>query len=155
MAKVNLYVPDSMKVQMDQIGERANWSGVAQAAFAQEINRLSWPKDLNMEDVVSRLRASKAKYVEQQNAEGRKQGREWAMKRAEFNELRSLASIDFDYVPEGWNYARYADHALGIDPTEEGDSFWFDPEGSPTPDEYVEAFVKGAREVWDQVEDKL
>jgi hypothetical protein len=154
MPRMSIYVPDEMKAAMDLIGEgRVNWSNAAQVAFAREIDRIKWPQEPTMEDVINRLRASKATFEEKQTAEGQKAGRDWAMKNADYGALRTIASLELRHQP----YWQEFDAALGVDPRggmEE--SFWFDGERlDPPSDEHVEAFVAGAQEVWNEVADKI
>jgi hypothetical protein len=62
-----------------------------------------------MESVVARLRASKSEWLEQEDADGRLNGRKWAMERASFDELRRVARLQlFD-----GDYAEQLDRALG------------------------------------------
>lgn len=155
MAKVNLYIPDPLKAEMELLGERVNWSSVAQSAFDLELQPLRFPKEPTMEAVVERLKASKFKADQHDRAEGLVHGKEWGMKKAEFAELRTMASINFDYKGD-LSSASYTDSCLGIEGFDPTDSFWFDPENnSLASDAYVEAFVDGAKQIWLQVKDKL
>ncbi len=45
MPRVSIYVPGEMKARMDEAGDRANWSGIAQRAFETELHHLEAVKD--------------------------------------------------------------------------------------------------------------
>ncbi len=153
MARISVYVPDSMKERMDALGERVNWSEAAQAAFDREITIATIPKDPNMNQVVERLRASKTEFEQAQAAEGRKHGREWAKMHASYNQLRALSKLEL----KGDDFAPQFDRALG--PTEDRhDSFWYDPtldDYLPPSDEYVQAYLDGCHDIWNEVEKQL
>lgn len=153
MARISVYIPDGMKERMSALDDRVNWSEIAQAAFERQLTIASLPKDPNMHQVVERLRASKAEFLKQENDQGREQGRDWAKRRASYDQLRRIAEIELS----GEHFALQFDRAF--DPNFDGnpqDSFWFEPdEAWPPSDEYVEAFVEGAKDVWDEVADEL
>jgi hypothetical protein len=151
MPRISVYVPDAMKERMVAVGDRINWSEAAQAAFEREITMATMPEDPNMQQVIDRLRASKAAFVSSQAAEGRQHGRDWAKLRAKYEDLRRIARLELS----GSSYAIQVDSALGRESQQWEESFWFEPEGSVPADEYVEAFVEGAKDVWDDVSDKL
>jgi hypothetical protein len=54
-------------------------------------------------------------------------------------------------------YAAEFDRALGSERLDWGTSFWNDmsDDGEVPSDEYVESFVEGARDVWNEVSEKL
>jgi hypothetical protein len=57
MATINIYVPDAMKAEMDQVQD-ANWSQVAREAFQYELlKRKSSP--MNIDAVVERIKATR------------------------------------------------------------------------------------------------
>ena len=154
MAKMNLYIPDQMKSEMDAIGTGINWSSVAQAAFDREISLRKWQKEPTMENVIERLRASKSEFAQGERELGIQHGRDWAMLRSDYDRLRRMAKIRFGQTDAP--YWRVADQALGIDESNRDDSFWFDHDTGEFPsDEYVQAFVEGATEVWEQVSSKI
>ena len=95
MPNINIYVPEEMKVRMDAVEDRANWSAIAQRAFGFELARLEAVKEIKtMYDVIDRLRASKASLAEDQLRDGRAAGANWAKNEAEYNELRNIANFD-------------------------------------------------------------
>ena len=158
MARMNISIPDQLRERMSPLDRKVNWSEVAQAAFEREVSSRSFTGE-DMEQVVERLRASKASFLEQsERAQGKRHGQNWAKTHASFNELRTVANLKFDDAAAG-KYGIELDKALGNTEVRYEESFWQD--GDPDriwsipPDKYVEAFVEGAREVWDEVEDKL
>jgi len=68
-----------------------------------------------------------------------------------------MATIEFDVVPDSEPYWRHADYVLGNrDLSSLSDSFWYEHDTDEFPsNEYVEAFVDGAREVWEKVAKEL
>ena len=149
MARINLSIPDSLKDRMSALDSRVNWSEVAQAAFEREIVNHNFEVN-NMEQVIERLRASKTAFVDKERAEGVSAGRNWAQQHASYEHLRTIANLD---LSEETDCAVLMDKALGNTSLNRDKSFWQD--GDLPSDEYVEAFVDGARDVWDQVADKI
>lgn len=168
MARMSIYVPDALKATMDEFGD-ANWSGVAQRAFEDEINQQSWRKDGTMETAIERLRASKAAYVQATVGDGKDTGRHWAMTSAEYSELRRLASLDDDTISEITELALKEGSKNGLrdvvnfhmrevntEPYPFFSGLYFSGEDwAIDNEEWVAAFVEGAREVWLEVKDKL
>ena len=149
MARVNVSVPDEMKERMDALGDRVNWSEAARAAFEREIAAATMPVDPNLDQVIERLRVSKAESHQLDLLRVRNNGREWAKLRAPYNDLRAVGKLRLT----GHGYAGQVDHALGI--SDYNESLWFDGTGETPSDEYVEAFVEGAKDVWREVADKI
>jgi hypothetical protein len=114
-----------------------------------------------MNDVAERLRASKKQSIAVDRQHGREHGRNWAAKEAGYYELRRLGGGD--YVPpcdDNTNLAAELDKAIGceVDPRNPEESLWYntDAEKLEYPsDEYVSAFIDGAREVWEEVKDRV
>src|SRR5436305_972571 len=120
MPRINVYVPDSMKERMDALADQVNWSEAAQAAFNREImNRNA--KVENMEQVIERLKASKAEHEISENQRGRKDGHKWACQLASYKDLKAISDLEL----EGADFAAQFDVALGNNPRE-GASFWID-----------------------------
>jgi post-segregation antitoxin (ccd killing protein) len=152
MARINLSIPDNIKAEMDALD--VNWSEVARAAFDRELQIRKSIRIENMNDVIERLRISKASAEGLDKASGRKAGQLWAQKHASFRHLRRIGNLDLD-EGEG-RYASQVDVALGNSGNDWGDSFWNDGAyAEPPTEEYVEAFVEGATEVWEQVKDQI
>jgi hypothetical protein len=154
MARISVYVPDEMKSEMDKIGDGVNWSNAAQTAFEIEISRHKWLEEPSMSSVIDRLKASKIEFRRDEETKGAKHGRDWATNRASYAQLRQVAELNLDlYTDDFW---LVFDRQIGTDGTRPEDSFWFEPGENWIPsDEYVTAFVEGAKEVWDEVAPKL
>ena len=152
MARINLSIPDPIKAEMDKL--ELNWSEVARAAFEHEIQLRKSRKMENMNDVIERLRASKKTAEGMDVDSGFKDGQNWARKFASYRLLKRVAALEFHDDEIG--FASQLDRALGNSGTDWGDSFWNDVgETEPPNDIYVEAFVAGATDVWEAIEDKI
>jgi hypothetical protein len=162
MAKrINIYVPDELKGRMDRVGDR-NWSAAAQRAFEIECQL----KEIMMgteDSVVARLRASKAKEDEADLEFGRKAGQEWARTAAEYGELRRVAECDYwDQLNEDQRADTLACLILDANDARDLDQhsvreLWdhlHDRTDAPDP-AWIEGFVAGAAEIWDEVADKI
>lgn len=153
MARINVSVPDSLKERMAALDSRVNWSEVAQTAFEREIVSHNFEVK-NMEQVIERLRVSKTAFADKERAEGVSAGRNWAQQHASYEDLRAVANLDFTGET---NYAVLMDKTLGNTDLNRDESFWQDGDEVwrlPS-NEYVEAFVDGACDVWEQVADKI
>lgn len=165
MPRVTVYVSDDLKARMDDIGESANWSGIAQRAFREATLTHAVRKEPTLSNVVERLRASKKQHAAQQEERGRKAGDSWARLEAEFTQLRGVARIDdVDFDPDAMSGDEAAafvytvanpddprplsEELAGMLQVEE------DEIDNVTP-EYVRGFILGARAVWDEVSDKI
>jgi hypothetical protein len=154
--RISIYIPDEMKADVERLGESINWSSAAQAAFAHEIRRATLPKEDEMEAMIERLRASKAKYKESERTAGVEAGKKWAINLADYEELKLIANLDIsDCGDEEGNAWAWVDEHLGNEHPDE--SFLIDPDHprSCPSDEYVEGFLEGAALMWDEVADKL
>jgi hypothetical protein len=163
MAKVTIYVPDELKARMEA-AEHLNWSAAAQRAFEVELNLARWKMVENEEEkVIERLRASKAREDETDRNYGRRCGQKWARNAAEYGELKRVATF------QHWNETPEEDCAgtlvrliMGVDDIREIDrsdkrDLWqqlHDGENEPDP-AWIDGFVEGATEVWDEVADKV
>jgi len=170
MAKLNLYVPDDLKAEMDAVSDLdPNWSAVAQEAFRLECQRLQNRNRSKgkMDAVIERLRASKIKTTNVERMVGNKMGDLWALNHAEFEQLRNLADSpldisEFDAPPNGaftWSEIvhGYIEGEPRPDRAAAGD-FWeaHGDDGKSYPsDAFVQGFVEGAIAVYEQVKDKL
>ena len=108
-----------------------------------------------MDKVVERLRASKARRLEELNVEAEEAGREWARDKAEHHELAALANaqrqiaVTMDIVYEALDPEKEMNESefmayLGLSDVRESER-----------DDYIGPFVDGAVEVFHEVEDKL
>jgi hypothetical protein len=175
MPKINIYVPDEMKARMDEAEKSANWSAVAQRAFELELKHLESIKEIkSMTDVIERLRVSKQKKAEELEKAGRRSGVKWAKKHAKYDELKRAANINTSNLHEA-----YVDDVDDVNRTWVARQILADPEldagswetqnmaiaelfeveedmvESVVTTEFIEGFLEGAGDVWDQVKDEL
>src|SRR5947209_133679 len=95
MPRVTLYVSDDLKALMDEVGEAENWSAVAQGAFREAVAVHAIKKEPdNMDHVIERLRASKERATQNSFNSGKVSGKNWAMERAEWEELKRVSECD-------------------------------------------------------------
>jgi hypothetical protein len=153
VARISLYVPDDLKARMDQVD--LNWSDIARPAFMSALAIQKQRSDQTMESAIERLRASKAESNKRDELTGKADGRDWAEKHAEYDELRRIAEIEFNH---GMNYfdTLYA----AIDPEKELSKREFKEqifgdEYADITEEYAEAFIEGAQGFFNEVADKL
>ena len=165
MAKISIYVPDDMKARIDKF-EDTNWSGIAQGAFNIRLDQLEAVKEIGeMSDVIERLRASKTEFVQTSLSYGTSDGANWAKREASYALLRSMAMVDdsvLEQQNDGQSAATLVYHRIHRGEVENPHAyeisvlFGIAEEVAPliTP-EYVIGFVQGAREVWEEVADKI
>jgi hypothetical protein len=158
MARINLSIPDDLRTRMSALDKPINWSEVAQAAFEREVSAATFNGE-DMESVIERLKASKEEYDAAERGDGMRCGREWAKVKASFKDLRAISKVDFgngDFAE--FDMGLVVDKALGRDPhNDPEDSLWSDgSENLVLPvNAYVEAFVEGAKQVWEEVDGKI
>jgi hypothetical protein len=174
--RTTISVPAALKERMEQV-EGVNWSAIACRAFEAKLAEIITKKGAkDMEDVVARLKASKAKTGDADKIRGREAGREWASSRAEAVELERLeAYTEADFG--GWSWEEwligphvsngFSDaHMVAEAVTDEGldrrdaESFWITAIGELAFNQMASAtflvgFVKGAMEVWSKVKDEV
>jgi N-methylhydantoinase B/oxoprolinase/acetone carboxylase alpha subunit len=156
MARINLSIPDDMKVRMDQSLEE-NWSAVAKEAFAHrlEINKLKGSDMQAQAAGIERLRASKQKNTEREHAEGVNLGKKWAIEYAEYDQLRRVANLRERYRTDGEMDSSLLTLAINdYDQLSSGDIAEMMDEVLDTQkpsDSMVVGFVEGAGEVFDCV----
>src|SRR4051794_7369221 len=94
--RTTISIPQDLKEQMDAVKDQVNWSAVAARAFQAKLFEIQArkAKSMSKEDVVKRLRALQEQEGEEEYAEGKQAGREWAERQAKPRELRRLA----DYI---------------------------------------------------------
>jgi hypothetical protein len=159
MPKITIYVPDDLKAAMDAVeSQQPNWSAFAQEAFRLECRRLANRKGSKgkMDTVVERLRASKQKFENEENAKGHAAGRAWAMQGAEYDELERLNALDEVGFDQTWSY-EICKVVYGEEVAAQGCAeFWskWGNRGEPSED-FAAAFAEGACEVFNEVQEKL
>jgi len=158
MPKMTIYVSDDLKNEMDRAeAQKPNWSAIAQEAFDVECHRIANRKQgaEKMTEVIERLRKSKEKKSNQDRIDGHAAGRKWAMSRAEYDELEHLRGWEQQYQVEdlAWDVAV----AIAGDSDEARNrNLWKEQVGIPSPsDAFVEAFVEGALEIFEEVDSAL
>jgi hypothetical protein len=153
MARINVSVPDSLRERMSALDQQVNWSEVAQLAFEREIIAHNNLEIEDMEQVIERLKVSKAEHEKAENELGKKEGHEWACRVASYGDLKKVSDLEL----VGSGFATQFDEALGND-WRNRVSFWIDEETGrvrPPSDEYVFGFWDAADDVFAQVENKL
>lgn len=154
MARMTIYVPDELKARMDRSGDRVNWSAEAQRAFERVLASEGWRNMTDeMEQAVARLGASKRTFEEGEQAAGTADGRHWAMKDAEYEELVRMRGVQ----EEGWDDAEDLGRKM-LDPAGDDRNSWWEWWG----DEqrvlslpYAKAFVAAALDVFADVEKRI
>jgi uncharacterized protein YukE len=155
MAKINLSIPDELKAQMDALPGR-QWSQVAARAFQNEV-KLQTLKGENMSEALERLRASKQQVADEDRAVGAEIGKEWAMTKATWKDLRAVAGVaeEADKWPDAdlltfdglWKTLKNIDW----DDEDVLALFGHEKNDPPPSDELAEGFIEGARQVKDEV----
>jgi hypothetical protein len=176
MAKMTIYVPDDLKGRMDE-AEGVNWSPLACRAFEAKLAEIITQQGAkNVKDVITRLKASKAKTTDEARLRGQKVGKEWASSTAEAIQLERLekwTELKFG-TARSWNEYLLArglkndpfgpDHRLAEtiagEDLDQDDGVWFwvridgDSSERYSPP-YLVGFVEGALAVWAEVNDQL
>ena len=173
MAKITIYVNDGLKARMDVIEEPLNWSAIASKAFDIELGKVAErKKEMEMIDVIQRLRADKLGSRATAHNEGFTDGQHWAMEAAGYDQLVRLAAwaegenwMDTFYNPyePEWPAMAFYLAVEGKEPPDleqdNGDGFWERAasagEASVLTSGYVHGFAEGALNVFSAVRDRL
>lgn len=160
--KINLTVPDDLYDKMQEWKDSFNYSGIFQKAVAREIKfeeefQQRLEKDVDMEQIILRLREEKKEAEANCYRAGRERGLLWA-RAASFDSLR----VTIRYMDEGIDF--------GTQPTFEKIKFldeemketsylnyraWLHREYDKMNDEFLRGFLKSVWEFWKKVRDKL
>lgn len=110
---------------------------------------------MNMEAGIERLRASKISNVDRTRAEGHRLGKEWALNRAEHDNLERVAAMR-ESIGGQWDAPGAAYHlAQAIDENEmESDTLehvFINMHQDELTDDLIEGFIEGAAEVFYEV----
>jgi hypothetical protein len=151
MARLAIYVSEELKARMDALGDRVKWSRIAQLAFEREVAAATIPADPNLTQVIERLRATKVEDPHADLTRARERGRDWAMREANYQQLKEISGL----VLTGTGYARQFAQAVKAHDKNDWPFFWGSPNAPLPPDDYVEAFLEGAKVVWREVADKI
>ncbi|MFI0846426.1 hypothetical protein [Mesorhizobium sp. IMUNJ 23232] len=161
MAKMNIYVGDELKMRMDALPNQ-NWSAVAQEAF--ELQIATAPKEnMNMDDVIERLRASKQKSEEQTKPYWKGQGREWAMKTAEADALENVGELEYSDADSADELLNMIVGAITDDEPDYNAIVEFceevltgeHPRTKKPSKRIIMWWLEGAQEIWAEVQDKI
>ena len=169
MPRIQLYIPDDLKARMDAVSDQVNWSPIARKAFEDELARIARRQEMSADlaGVVERLRTSKLGAAKDATEEGFVAGRAWAKGVAQYAELERLVNFDFSAGTPHAHAWQLVMHVLDLDETftdlsarqEAYDTFWEGDVGVPTSDvandQFLDAFLEVARDIWNQVADKL
>jgi hypothetical protein len=173
--RTTISVPRPLKEQMDAVAEPVNWSALACRAFEGKLAELAAKKERkDMQDVITRLRASKQRVDDEQYHAGEQAGREWTEAEADADELQNLDrwverlghDIETIFADQRWDnaYTSAEDVAFTVWPEHDGDrgmanAFWEERLGDDTSAaenaRFVRGFVDGALDVWHKVKDQL
>jgi hypothetical protein len=161
MARVSIYVTDDLKKRMDATGDAINWSNVAQPAFLAALATHEHRRGPTMQTAIERLKASKAQYEAKQSADGKEAGRLWAANTATYEDLVKVSKIDLDGVlldgvlldaPSSMLFQALTDDG-NLTPNDVAENC-FGEEAWPSED-YVVAFIEGAQEFFDEIQDEI
>jgi hypothetical protein len=151
MANLNIYIPDDLKARIDAVGTGVNWSEAVRPAIKATLTVHEQRRNQNMTTAIERLRASKEEDAQTDRTEGHAAGRKWAETDASYKELKRLSDQD---ALDGMDALKEAvdpnDHLTNDELLE----FAFGGTEEPS-EEYVEAFVQGARKFFAEVQDKI
>ena len=180
MARMNISLPDELRRRMREHDNDTNWSAIAVDAFRKKVEMLEFvsKEDFSMNDAVTRLRAARREAHAGHYELGFRSGRDWAMKKAEWEELIRLK----ESFPQEFDWNQFFQHpdAVGyeglfvrwvIDESASRGSgiqeFWLDTlarsgpgyveiseESFPT-ESYVQGFAEGALEVLEEAEEQM
>ena len=152
MARVSIYVPEDLKARMDEVPEgEINWSELARPVFLSVVTTYEHRKGNDMSTAIERLKASKAKYEQEEADHGEESGRKWALDQADYAELLRVSRINLEDLQYGGalNELRAA-----IDPENELESDEL-PYDLDTDDGFAYAFILGAQKAFEEVAAEL
>jgi hypothetical protein len=146
--RTNISIPRALRARMDAVGERVNWSAVAAEAFQVKLLELESRKKVHtMDDVIARLKAAAQLEVNEACQAGLEAGREWAKQRATPKQVQLLS----DYISSSGSASdKVYSEVLALIKKVMGDD-----DDRPWDDNFLQGFLEGTDEVWDQVKDKL
>jgi hypothetical protein len=99
------------------------------------------PEESNMEQVIERLRASKIRYLQNNDERAKADGREWVERHAAYEDLLQIELLDFKGEP-AFEGAFVRDFAAALDPDDPDQALeFFIYEISPNNDLYIKQFV--------------
>ena len=160
MARMNISVPDELRMRINAFGDQVNWSAIAQEAFVRQLNILEAKGTGDMETaVIERLRASKEKHQGGRKVDILRNVTAWCENHAEYDELQRIAKLhDVDYdvtiVDIAVKLKGFTDrNELSPEDIEDVREWFF---GGDDPDERACAvMVEAVSDFWEKVEDQL
>jgi hypothetical protein len=161
----NITVPADLRKQMKELESEVVWSQVAVEAFRATVLKAKAQTGGNtMDAVIARLRAAKEQETNEVAQAGKTAGEHWAKHQAKFKQLQRVAD-DEGVVgrPDayGWSGVYYE---VITGQSHDGDrwgieNFWEqilgDDAGRIEDEHFLTGFLEGAKEVWQQVADKI
>lgn len=137
----NIYLPDDLSRSVQEA--RISISTVCQTALREEVRKVNAHGQVtaDLESVVDRLRKTRSEDHARLEELGRREGICWARESATWRDLEELLDNDRPSLESGaWEWINEAARDEGLDAadTEPGGPF-------------LDAFIKGAREVHDEV----
>jgi hypothetical protein len=174
-ARTTISVPRQLKARMEAVAEPVNWSALACRAFEAKLAEIAAKKEQkSMDDIITRLRASKWRVENEQYQQGDAAGRDWVKDLAEADELRRLERWKaemgqywagcFTGDDQNCAYSAAEQVVFTVWPEHDGDravvrDFWEQALGDDTSaaddPQFVKGFVEGALALWDEVKDQL
>ena len=152
MAKLNLYVPDDLKNRMDEVGNKVNWSEVARPALVAALTHYEHRKGGGeMDTAIERLRASKHAYAESEEAEGKEWGVAAARDDLDYQDIVAISRLESEATLNNLKLV------LHPDPSDWPTAYWenYFGDNPDRSDEWVQGYVKGVREFYAEVKDKI
>ena len=159
-ARMNISLPDELKIRMDAVAEPVNWSGVAAHAYERHLDDLKTAhQEKSMAEVVERLRASRGAMAQDHDryGEGLIDGMRWARESAEWMSLERLDGVCGDATASEWELR---DDLLGRSQAAlsetEPEVFWVTHAGEKNPPpRFVHGFCDGALTVFEEVKKRI
>ena len=151
MATMNLYLPDALKADMDEV-EGINWSSLAQSAFRSAITERRAQTTMDKQAVAERIRST-AGTNSPKYQRGKTDGQEWAAGYADADDLEAMSSVDLNAM---WERAAEPDRGAAWVADAIAQELGYDNAGDIFDDvkftrSYIDGFVAGADDVWSQV----
>ena len=102
MARMNISIPDALHEQMQAFKDQ-NWSQIAARAF-ETVIELERVKNVDTDEAsIARLRASREKAEDHREADGVAAGKQWALHRAEYDQLERVARVDGEMLDQWYD----------------------------------------------------
>jgi hypothetical protein len=164
--RTTISLPADLHRRMKSCGEDVNWSAIAAQAFAAKVDRIKTQQaDVRIEDVVARLKSTRAQTGSELFEAGRLQGEKWARRQATADQLRRLWAKrrEVRSMPgtstENWLHAVSdkppAEVVANIIGVEKREPQLAENARLMSSSEYVHGFAAGAIHIWKQVAKKL